>query len=40
MPHQQGCSSGVWALEVRLGRLGDELGRSEATSVVSNKSQY
>src|SRR6266704_1607097 len=38
--HQQACSSGVWALEERLGRLGDELGRSEVISVVSSESQY
>ena len=40
IPHQQGCSSGVWALEERLGRLGDELGRVESTSVVDKESQY
>jgi len=40
VPHQQGWSSGEWALEERAGRLGDELGRLELTSVVSKDSQY
>jgi len=40
VPHQQGWSSGEWALEERARRLGDELGRLELTSVVSKDSQY
>jgi len=40
VPHQQVWSSGEWAREERAGRLGDELGRLELTSVVSKDSQY